>query len=58
MAPKTNPDAPKAEAPKRPASAYFVFMAEKRAENPDEKMGTKVGLMSSQTFRVLIDCLK
>ena len=43
MAPKTNPEAPKADAPKRPASAYFVFMAEKRAENPNEKMGTKVG---------------
>ena len=45
MAPKSKEsEAPKADAPKRPASAYFVFMAEKRAENPDEKMGTKVGL--------------
>ena len=48
MAPKTKPDsdAPKSDAPKRPASAYFVFMAEKRAENPDEKMGTKVHMAS------------
>ena len=47
MAPKTKPDsdAPKSDAPKRPASAYFVFMAEKRAENPDEKMGTKVCIL-------------
>ena len=55
MAPKTKPDsdAPKSDAPKRPASAYFVFMAEKRAENPDEKMGTKVHGTSYVFFLIL-----
>ena len=38
MAPKTKDS----DAPKKPASAYFVFMAEKRAEKPDEKMTMKV----------------
>ena len=38
MAPKTTGS----DAPKRPATAYFVFMAERRAEKPDEKMSMKV----------------
>ena len=44
MAPKTE-DSEVCDAPKRPISAYFVFLAEKRAENPDEKMGTKVCIL-------------
>ena len=57
MAPKKDPNAPK-----RPMSAYFLFMGDKRAEvrekNPDFKIGdiAKVGLVGVSAS-VFITCI-